>query len=216
MPVYITFDTAGWAEQAGDESKRVWHSEAGDGLGLFYFDSLPDVPAALDDLEGLRAGYRAPLAQSGGGLVALDVIDAGGVPAVRSMFKLQQMRAGLAYIGSYTLPRKVCSVVVKIQCMEHDTAGLRETVVMDEEIARGEEVALDNNGIPKDWAADPYDPGFKGGLLRTLSDDERYDGRFPDHPLSRLRRYMRAIESTIAISPEFSAMEPFAGPADGG
>ena len=46
------------------------------------------------------------------------------------------------------------------------------------------------------WAQDPYDKSFNGvdgSVLRSMSDDQRYDSHFPEHPLSRMRRTLDAL-----------------------
>ena len=50
------------------------------------------------------------------------------------------------------------------------------------------------------WARDPYAPTYRGvdrSVLRFLSDDEKYDGQFPDHPLSKVRRVLTALPGAV-------------------
>ncbi len=52
------------------------------------------------------------------------------------------------------------------------------------------------------WARDPYDHDYDGvdrSVLRFLSDDECYDERFPEHPLSRARRVLATLPGSIQI-----------------
>lgn len=46
---------------------------------------------------------------------------------------------------------------------------------------------------------DPYDDSITSGLRANLSEQAKHDSRFPDHPLSRLRRQMRQIDDKLAI-----------------
>ena len=50
------------------------------------------------------------------------------------------------------------------------------------------------------WAFDPYDATFDTGALNTLSDDERVDIVVPGHPLSRMRRLLRTIDSSLVFT----------------
>jgi hypothetical protein len=46
------------------------------------------------------------------------------------------------------------------------------------------------------WACDPYEPSYGGvdsKVLRYIPDDDRFDARFPDHPLTRVREVLTAI-----------------------
>ncbi len=57
------------------------------------------------------------------------------------------------------------------------------------------------------WGADLYDPNLRTEPLRNISEDETYDARFPDHPLSRVRRLIR--HTTLIVVPEVKAAAPF-------
>ncbi len=43
------------------------------------------------------------------------------------------------------------------------------------------------------WVRDPYNPERKDDLLMTWIEDEKYDGLFPYHPLSELRRFVKYV-----------------------
>ena len=54
------------------------------------------------------------------------------------------------------------------------------------------------------WAKDPYDSDYHAvdrSVLRFVSDDECYDERFPEHPLSKVRRILTALPSSIHAEP---------------
>ncbi|KAA8817126.1 hypothetical protein EMB92_00545 [Bifidobacterium callitrichos] len=71
---------------------------------------------------------------------------------------------------------------------EAGMTGVREKYVRDH-AKRHHHIDKDGNG----WAADPYDPTITNGALRDLSDDIAWDARFPDHPLSMIRRTVLTI-----------------------
>jgi len=54
----------------------------------------------------------------------------------------------------------------------------------------------------------PYVPGVRPVLPYSIADDRRYDGRFPDHPVSRARRWAAAVPPTIRLAPAFAALPP--------
>ncbi|WP_408069494.1 hypothetical protein [Butyrivibrio sp. JL13D10] len=43
------------------------------------------------------------------------------------------------------------------------------------------------------WVRDPYDEAYKKGLLMTWEEDEKFDGLFPYHPLSEMRRFVKYV-----------------------
>jgi hypothetical protein len=204
-PDAITFDTVGWTEQPRQPRQRVWHNARGDGLGLFYFPIAPDVPAPLDPLDRLWQAYRST---TSGGLIKLDVVRFDGVAAIKLILKVPQQPHGMTYLGSWTFPWRDFSYVLKIQCREDGMTGIRDAVVLAEEMGAGR-VQIDDRQQLRGWSDDPYDSDVTSGLVRNLAEDEKYDARFPDHPLSRLRRYEGQLESTIVVAPSARRAPPF-------
>ncbi len=43
------------------------------------------------------------------------------------------------------------------------------------------------------WIKDPYDASYNKGILMTWDEDEKYDGLFPLHPLSEVRRFVKYV-----------------------
>ncbi|MCP9952400.1 hypothetical protein [Actinomadura madurae] len=94
----LRFDQTGWEPlQPG-----AFRNADGDTLALYGFDLPPDLPAPLEQLDLLRARIVAKTAESGGGVVELDVITLDGLPAVRQIVKLPSRTARPA---SSTWPR---------------------------------------------------------------------------------------------------------------
>lgn len=56
----VRFDTTGYAFQGEPrpEMLRVWHTPEGDGLGVYFFQVPPDLPAKAESVEELAANYR--------------------------------------------------------------------------------------------------------------------------------------------------------------
>jgi hypothetical protein len=97
--------------------------------------------------------------------------------------------------------RNDVDIIISVVCREFGTTGVREAVVTSELIAQGR---LDMKEYERIFARDPYDPGYDGvdrSVLRFMSDDETYDSRSPDHPLSKGRRILRALPAAISFGP---------------
>ena len=45
----------------------------------------------------------------------------------------------------------------------------------------------------EEWRRDPYDPDREGEVLMNWTEDEKYDGLFPYHPLSEMRRFVKYV-----------------------
>lgn len=204
----ISLNHPAWTQESADASLAVWRHDQGDALGVYFYDLPPDIGASLDDVDGLRAFYRGAVTQGGGGLVEVDVVPVGSVPAVRTIFKLPQEPSGMTYLGSLTIPFESFSFVVKSQCREHGMTGMRDATVF-----AAMNLPLDSRaGQAVGWAQDPYDPSFKGSVLRNRADDEEWDEKFPQHPLSRCRRNLRTLGETITLADSVVAAAPFLGP----
>jgi len=80
---------------------------------------------------------------------------------------------------------------------EQGTTGVREAVVTADLMNQGK---LTIDGYKKYWCQDPYEPAYRGAdrsVLRSMSDDERYDEKFPEHPLSKVRRLLATLPSHV-------------------
>jgi len=89
----------------------------------------------------------------------------------------------MTYVGSITIPFRDFSFVVKIQCPERGTTGVREAVLFQKQFSAGKVKLGPDRKIAGDWNPD----------------DEQYDPQFPQHPISRVRKVLRRIEATCAV-----------------
>ena len=104
----------------------------------------------------------------------------------------------MTYVASLIIPFKKCSFVIKVQCMERGVTGIREALLMDRAIAKGE---LDLEKLAH------------GELPAIDFDNEQYHAEFPDHPLTRVRMEMRRILSSIQVDPELGNLKQFRLPS---
>jgi hypothetical protein len=180
----------------------TWVNDEGDAVTVSYFGLPPDLPAPLEDLPRLRWEMAHGTARAGGTLVEVNVQWFAGLPALVQINKFRNpgQRTGLIFLGSFTVPRATCSVVVKVQSVEHGTTGIRESIV-------AAEVGFEQAFLPH-----PFAPELRGPLPFNRADDPCYDARFPQHPLSRTRRLLGRLASTVRTDPAFAALPPFVGP----
>ncbi|HKQ30663.1 MAG TPA: hypothetical protein VJS66_05200 [Burkholderiales bacterium] len=188
-----------WKLEKEEKARTHYLSPAQDPLTISYFDVLPDIKADIDDLKALRDFYRRFAESCGVALIEAELCRLDGLKAIRSIVKSQQPVIGSMYIGGYTLPFHDCSIVLRAQCMEkaNDKVGAREAAVKQRYAGR------------PDWEEDPYDPRYRGKYMRNQSDDVRYDADFPDHSLSKMRRYLAELPQQLDIDPAVKTLRPF-------
>lgn len=125
---------------------------------------------------------------------------------VRLIVKSRQQPHGMTYVGSMIFPFAEFSYVLKIQCAEHGITGIREAIVTDEwlRVRSGDPMT-----VMADFSRDPYDAGRRDKLMRNAAEDESRDSQFPQHPLSRTRRYLADLELTIEFDASIRSASPF-------
>ena len=102
-------------------------------------------------------------------------------------------RPAYVYTGMLFIPSQEAFQVWTIVAAERGKIGVREAMVTDELIKTGKLTIQEFEGS---WAQDPYDPSYRGvdrSVLRFISDNDCYDERFPNHPLSKIRRALAAL-----------------------
>ena len=208
----ITLSTKNWQPQriaTGGSVLKAWRNPAGDSMSLNYFALPPDIGASLTSLDDLRQFYRAQVNPSMG-LVETTVVTLDGVPAVRLMIKAPQESAGVIYLGSFTIPRRDFSYVLKFQCNPGGVTGMRESIILNNLLETGE-VTIGSEGNLVGWNADPYDPQAGGDALMNRSEESQHDSLFPDHPLSRLRLHMSEAQASVKVSSSVKTAPIFSG-----
>ena len=213
----ISFDDSKWELEADRDDAKVWHNEYGDGLGVYFFPMPPDIPAAPSEIDTLRDAYRRMATDSGSAIIEVDTVTLDGILGLKVIIKYPQDPSGMTYLGTITLPFREFSYVFKIQCQEHGTTGVREAFIADlflkEKLQKNRGSGDEKpSGLMDGWAQDPYDPSFRAPLLRNLADDERHDDQFPDHPLSRLRRQLSKLQTSLTVTPEVKKLPGFSEP----
>jgi hypothetical protein len=221
----ISFDTSDLELQGDVDGRRVWHTKGGDNLvELYYIQMPPDIPVPLSDSNALLQAYQRTMARNGVGVVEATVVQLDGCPGVRMIVKAVQdpeTELGRVYIGSFTIPRRDLSFVLKIECPEWGTTGVREAMVTGEFLRSGalhvkkdpqRAKANDRDVLGPDcfdgWVVDSSDPA-PPHVAKSISDDPKYDARLPNHPLSRVRALLSQIDRSITVTAEVKAMPMF-------
>ncbi len=72
---------------------------------------------------------------------------------------------------------------------ERGVTGMHDATVLEQCVRAGTVSPPDMDG----WTFDPYDPKRRRGFLMNQSERAEYDHAFPMHPLSELRKMVRAL-----------------------
>lgn len=107
---------------------------------------------------------------------------------------------GLIYTASIIVPRATGAASLLVLCAENGPTGYRDVTVA----AR--------TGIGAAHPPHPYGPHRASALPYSAADDARWDPEFPDHALTRVRRWFAELARTARLDPHFAALPPFTGP----
>lgn len=137
-----------------------------------YFDPtivIDSIHSDLDDNQGLievRSGWT----KCG--------------PFLYSIVKSHMEPSGMQYILSMDMSINEVTVHIQGAFMEEGITGQRDSFVLS---------AMKQNDsfeMEKHWFRDHYDPNFTKGIRMNVSENEFWDTRFPEHPLSICRLFI--------------------------
>jgi hypothetical protein len=199
----IQFDPSGWTYLKNGHDLVEWCNADGDRLRAQVHGEPIDVSWATADLDSLRAFYRRKAARHHGGIVIAEIVQAGGVRLVKVITKWER-RPAYAYRGQLIIPFKDAKYTITMDSIEQGVTGKRDALVTFHLAERGEleiesPIRPGEPGRVKGWFQDPYDFNFSGPILHSMSDDDRLDRLFPNHPLSKIRASLARIQDTLSI-----------------
>jgi len=189
----VKFDDTRYSYQGEKGEARVWFLPEGGGLGLYFFPGSPDLPLNARIVAELRKSYAADLKEL---MTVVDcrVMAVDGVQSIWLVIKvLNKEIRGATYIGSLTIPFRDFSFVIKIQCQEQGITGIRETALMISAQLEGTVTVEQDKVVFHGWSPD----------------DEEFDAKFPQHPLSRVRAELRQLTASVTIAPAIKSQPRF-------
>lgn len=189
-PVRLVLD--GWSEEGSTKELRVWKNACGDVLTLANAPPVRLTNFEQADELKVRNWCREFAQRQGAGLIEARKFEDG----FNFIYKKLRIPA-YVYMGVYfTRARETWFFWVTL-AGEHGTTGVREAFVTAFLFKEGK---LKPEEYESRWAQDPYDPAYckvDRSVLRFLSDDESYDHTFPHHPLSKVRRTLALLPSSV-------------------
>jgi hypothetical protein len=203
MHLKIRLDIAGWMA-AGKPGIAEWQSVTSDVMKLQSCELKAPVPGA-DDLAAMRYFFQRMIQSRKGELISCDPLPGMTLPTVRIVSKYHAGRGhAMTFVASLAVVAEALLVELLITGTEDNFTGTREAMVTHELLktaGASEKEQLAKNVFPIEWKFDRYQPGSRtSGLAYVLSDDEKYDAAYPNHPLTRVRRSLRRIERTFQVT----------------
>lgn len=203
----LQFDTTGWTpREEAIESRRAWVNEWGDLLTLRYNAGVPKSPSLFRS-QALRDYFTQQVAAGGGCILSLDLLHVKGVAISKLIFKSPQAPGGWGYLGTLMLAYKDFSYSLRIQTLDRSGDEARGQYVWnwlhESQPADADCLALwfGREGVPHDTT----------DVHACLADDIRWDEKFPQHPLSRLREELGRVVPSILVSRDVKNSLPHRG-----
>jgi hypothetical protein len=196
----LKFDTAAYQYrgQKNPGKDHIWSTPEGDLVCLIYCPGRPGFPENARSMDEL-IGRARKIKPSGGQLVEVQVIRTKSQPGIQIIFKTRR-GTGWTFVGSLCVPFRDFGFVIQANCEERGMTGVREAMVM-----YFQNTVPASPKIPEaDPACPPWDP-----------DNQRFDGIFPDHPLSRLRRLLKRVSDSVEIDAATLQLPGFPFPESG-
>ncbi len=190
----LDFCLDGWTLTHSDEHRRQWMRDAEGDLHasclMLIHQAEPLEGLDLADYVAVRQAVLAIAQQADQTLVSLEILKAAGQPALWYILKQKQSGSGNVYSGCMLLPLSESFYTMQIVCLETGITGIREAIIMDRLIAKGIAIKdLSEGQNSEDGTA----------KARYSSDADSHDSQFPNHPLSRVRRYFAEIIGAMTL-----------------
>ncbi|MGI5231745.1 hypothetical protein [Actinoallomurus sp. CA-142502] len=193
----VAFDSTGL--QRLDET--TWaHPASGDRIHISLNGSPLSEPAWLENIPAMRHNLAVEYAQMGC-LIEAEPVVLGGVRGVCQVVKapIPNAPSGQVFLANIFLAKADRHVMFGCSAGESGITGVREAAIMAE-------LGL----MPDGWVLPhPYAPELRGRLPYHRGDDPAWDARFPEHPLSRVRAWVRWVLATATVDPAFAALPDF-------
>ncbi len=194
----VHFDTTGLRPI----NDGAWvHPGTGDHIGLSVENTPLAEPFWLENIPAMRRNLAHEYARIGC-LIEAEPVVLGGVRGVCQLMKARIPNApsGQVFMASIFLAKADRRAMFSFSAEETGITGAREVAVMVKlGLVHGDGWVLPH----------PYASDLEGELPFHRGDDPAWDGMFPEHPLSRVRGWVRWALATATVDPAFAALPDF-------
>jgi len=199
---WVNFMNDGYELLGDEDGARFWKTPENDPLELRYFSQPMPIPVDLADIRSVREAWREVIETAGAGVVEIENPMIDELPTIRGIAKVPQEPAGRVYVATLVVPLGDSHLMWTVRCREYGITGLRDTTVFQRLLASNEIYFDEKTGEVVGWVRDPYDTTLKGPMAANLSESPEWDEVVPDHPLSKARRVLDHLQTTMRVSGE--------------
>jgi hypothetical protein len=169
---------------------------------VFLVLRVPQVktnwPFDLTDVSAAKDYFSQQSANNDGVLLEMEAVKYRS-PIPQSM--------GMMFVGILWIPLRDRTAQVNVESLEHGATGMREAAVSLMDVGNPASQASTDQVIVN--SAEEMFTHMRAQPLRALpSDGSTYDQSFPDHPLSKVRRRMEQVMTSISIHVETNELIP--------
>ncbi|MFN8553072.1 MAG: hypothetical protein U0103_16490 [Candidatus Obscuribacterales bacterium] len=208
----ITFDRPA-SRIALDEPYELCYLSTENVAYLLRLNSAPDWNFDLRTLDGAKDFYGNQCAEAKGAMILLELGKADGAEMLRGIFKYRSPKNPLAimYVGIIWIPFMECCLQINIEAAEQGTTGVREAIVCATMMADGTLQQEESFAPPVqvNSAEDMFKHMGAQPLRVISSDEEKWDEKFPEHPLSLVRKHLKTVTETIKLEKSMHELTPF-------
>ncbi len=196
------WSTAGWVQTQADANNRAWKKSNSDiAVQKFNWEVSTGLPANWRDANALR-DHLSKHPQPQMACVSVDVFQwPAGIGCAQYVTKehMPPPSLGHRYIGMITMPFRDFYCNVFFVAPELGTTGMREVALA----AAGRIQMRKQDSIPTIKSNEELEELYRKARelppILSGSDDEQWDSAFPDHPVSRVRTYLRAFRESLTV-----------------
>lgn len=206
----VSYSADGWTLHDNTKNNKSWYTEKRDATRIQFFDGPIDWPFDLTSEGKAREFFENESRKIGGALIEIEVKRIAQIESLVGIFKYKSQvenHLGKYYIGIIWMPFEKFTFQVNFESLEQGTTGTREAAVSIIENPEG----IESNDEPESVSS-------MKELLQKLgqhqieavpSDERKYDKDFPDHPLTKVRKYLEFFENNVAINKELLKQKPY-------
>lgn len=218
MPSLQSFklENAGWTVTKSGENFITWRNDSIPDFRVqnLFLNPPHDLPANYPDLKAHYELFEELSKKDGSAVVSVEFLNVKGVEAFQTILKyrMEARPLGRMYLGTLMFPMETFFCGIQFVCNEFGTTGLRENLAYlmhpdskkdKERPTKPPEVLNSAEELFNRLEAQP--------VIRLPSDDEIYDKLVPNHPLTRLRQYLKQLAETIEFDQEILRTKPYRG-----
>ncbi len=219
----LSFDLKDYKVHTKEADRILWFNSMGVANLMRFSQRPPDWPFDLRDFQGATKFYGNQCAENKGVMLSMDILNVDKVEVLRGLFKYRAPKEGslaMMYVGILWIPFSNFNYQINVEALEHGVTGFREAAVaMLEPKDYSNPKILEETPWPEAKSEEPivvksaeemFERMSQASVRKLPSDDEQFDSKFPDHPLSLVRARLSNIIDTMKINKMFwQSLKPF-------